>query len=192
MALANSLVMAGARAKIIVHLTAVPLPKVSQLYRALRGTAPPSGPVLQGHARFFSRPSKYTSESWSVQSAIVLSCYDRMGQVLEEPVQRGWQFLAAFNAYLSLTEKLHQTDTIKRLDINQAYALLTHSGFLTHAANAELQRRQCPACLMNYPILMNQDINTQACPVCSINKNMLRLAWQSSSTRRRNRVSHTK
>ena len=55
MALANSLVMAGARAKIIVHLTAVPLPKVSQLYRALRGTAPPSGPVLQGHARFFSK-----------------------------------------------------------------------------------------------------------------------------------------
>jgi hypothetical protein len=183
--LVTGLVAAGARAKVIARLTGVSLPKISQLYRALRGTVPPPGPVMQGHARFFARPSKYTSEAWSVQSAIVLACYDRMGKVLEEPVQRGWQFLAAFHAYLTLTEKLHHTDSIKRLDINQAYALLTHSGFLSQTGAAELQRRECTTCLISYPVVTSEDLSPQTCPVCAINDNLVRLVWQSSPSRRR-------
>lgn len=115
-----------------------------------------------------------------------------MGKVLEEPAQRGWQFLAAFNAYLSLTEKLHHADAIKRLDINQAYALLTHSGFLTHSGSEELSRQACPRCLISYPIVMSEDLSSQACPVCAINDNLRRLAWQSSPSRRRKRPRPTK
>jgi hypothetical protein len=184
--------MAGARAKVIARLTDVPLNKISQLYRALRGTNPPPGPVMQGHARFFAIPSKYTSEAWSVQSAILLSCYDRMGKVLEEPAQRGWQFLASYSAYLILTEKLHHTESIKRLDINQAYALLTHSGFLTQMGGEELRRKECPTCSISYPIVTTEDLSIQACPVCSINNNLLRLAWQSSPSRRRKRARQSK
>lgn len=192
MELANHLVMAGTRAKVIVHLTGLPLSKVSQLYRALLGTPPPPGPIAQGHASFFSKASKYTSESWSVQSALLLGCYHRMGQALEVPVHRGWQFLAVFNTYLSLTDKLHHTESVKRLDINQAYSLLVHSGFLAHACGAELQLRQCPACTVNYPILMSEDIKTQGCPVCAINENIRRLAWQASPKRRKKSAAKSK
>lgn len=190
--LATGLVIAGARAKIIARLTDIPLPKISQLYRGLRNTAPPPGPVMQGHARFFAIASKYTPEAWSVQSAILLSCYDLMGKAMEEPAQRGWQFLAAFNAYLSLTEKLHRFDSVRRLDINQAYALLTHSGFLTQTSAAELQRRECPNCLIRYPVVTSEDLGIQRCPVCAINDNLTRLAWQSSPSRRGKRPRQTK
>lgn len=185
--LATDLVLAGARAKVIARLTDLPVTRISQLYRGLRNRVPPPGPVIQGHARFFAISGKHTPEAWPIQSAIFLSCYEHMGRAVEEPAQRGWQFLAAFNAYLSLTEKLHRSDSIKRLDINQAYALLTHSGFLIQTAAAELQRRECPTCFIQYPVTMSDNPGEQRCPVCAINANWVRLAWQSSPARRHKR-----
>ncbi len=179
--LAQGLVMAGAKAKIIERFTHLPHDKVSKMYKALRGTAPPSGPVMQGSARYFAVPSKETSEAWSIQCAIFLACYERMGKITTMPVQRGWRLLAAFRSYLSITEKLNETTSIKRLDINQAYALLTYCGFMTLPSNAELQRRQCPVCSINYPVVASEKLTTQGCPVCAINANDARLTDQSSA-----------
>ena len=64
---------------------------------------------MQGSARFFAIPSKRTSAAWSIQCAIFLACYERVGKITETPVHRGWRLLAAFGVYLSLTEKLYQT-----------------------------------------------------------------------------------
>lgn len=178
--LAHGMVMAGAKAKIIERFTHLPHERVSRMYKALRGTAPPSGPVMQGSARYFAVPSKDTSGAWSIQCAIFLACYDRVGKITTLPVQRGWRLLAAFKSYLSITEKLNETSSIKRLDINQAYALLTHCGFMTLPGGAELQRRTCPACSIDYPIVASEKLATQGCPVCAINTNDARLSDQSS------------
>jgi hypothetical protein len=94
---------------------------------------------MQGSARYFAMPSKRTSTAWNIQCAIFLACYECMGKITNTPVQRGWLLLAAFNSYLSLTETLNQTASIKRLDINQAYALLTYWDHDVGAA--KLQRR---------------------------------------------------
>ncbi len=99
-------------------------------------------------------------------------------------VNRGWQLLAAFTVYLGLTEKLHQATAIKRLDINQAYALLTHCGFLAQPGAVDLQRKECPVCLIRYPVAVNEQIDTQGCPVCAMNANSRRLSQQSSPSRR--------
>ena len=181
LALAHGLVMAGAKAKIIERFTHLPHGRVSEIYKALKGTTPPSGPVVQGSARYFAIPNKDTSEAWSVQCAIFLACYERMGTITKTPVHRGWRLLAAFNSYISLTEKLYESVSVKRLDINQAYALLTYCGFMTPHSGTELQRRRCPICSINYPVVASARLDKQGCPVCAINANCLRLAEQASA-----------
>lgn len=178
--LAHGLVMAGTRAKIIARFTDLPTKKIQRLYRALRGMDPPAGPIMQGNARFFAIPGKHTSEAWSVQCAVFLACFERMGKITTVPVHRGWQLLAAFTVYQSLTEKLYHETAVKRLDINQAYALLAHCGFLAQPGAAELQRKECPVCLISYPIVTTERPDIQGCPICAINANNIRLSQQSS------------
>lgn len=182
--LAHGLVMAGAKAKIIERFTDLPHSRVRKTYKSLRGMSPPAGPVMQGSARYFAVSSKHTSEASRIQCAIFLACYQRMGEIITTPVQRGWRLLAAFNSYLSLTEKLSQTIPIKRLDINQAYALLTYCGFMTLPIGAELQLKECPICSINYPVVANEALDIQGCPVCAINSNCQRLSHQASPSGR--------
>jgi len=186
--LAEGLVLAGAKAKLIERFTELPHRRVSVLYQVFRGTAPPAGPIVQGSARHFAVPGKHTSESLRIQCAIFLACYERMGKIAETPLQRGWQLLAAFNAYLALTDKLHATTSAKRLDINQAYALLTYAGFLAVRAEAELQPQRCPDCRVAYPVAVHEPRGKQNCPVCAINANCLRLAGQASPSTREARA----
>jgi hypothetical protein len=175
--LAHGLVMAGAKGKIIERFTGLTHRKVRELYQALRGESPPAGPLIQGSPRYFAVPSRYTSAGWSVQCAIFLECYDRMGKITEVPVQRGWRLLAAFNAYLVLTERLSQNvQHIKRLDVNQAYVLLTHCGFLALPRGADLQRRTCIQCSIIYPVVAGEELDSQGCPVCTMDTNLKRLS----------------
>jgi hypothetical protein len=113
-----------------------------------------------------------------------------MAKITSTPVQRGWLLLAAFNSYLSITEEnLSSTDSSKRLDINQAYALLSYCGFMTMREGAELQLRQCPVCSMSYPVVAAEAIVNQGCPVCAIDENCERLSDQAPLARRRGRRS---
>jgi hypothetical protein len=173
--LAHGLVMAGAKARLIARLTQCSQRKVRHLYQTLRGIPAPAGPVLQATARLFAIPRAQTSSAWSIQCAIFLACYERIGRIMERPLHRGWQLLAAFNAYLSITEELQRATAVNRLDINQAYGLLTHCGFLEDP-KAELQRRACPSCLITYLVVTSVPLRSQHCPVCSMDKNSRRLA----------------
>ena len=189
--LAHGFVQAGAKAKIISRFTELPLWRIRRMYRALRGTDPPPGPVMQGSARMFAIPSKRTSAAWSIQCAIFLACYERIGKLSETPVQRGWRLLTAFSVYLSLTEKLYRSALVERLDINRAYALLTHCGFMAQTGGEELQRKECRSCLISYPVVATERLDKQGCPVCTMNANNLRLSHQAARAGRRNTASRT-
>ena len=183
--LAQGLVIEGAKAKLIERFTDLPRSKIKELYKALRGTPPPAGPVMQGSARYFALPGKHTSEALRIQCVIFLACYERMAKISSTPVQRGWLLLAAFNSYLSITEeKLSPADAIKRLDINQAYALLSYCGFTTMPNGAELQLRQCEICSISYPVVAAEALDIQGCPVCAIDENCERLAKQAPLAKR--------
>jgi len=112
-----------------------------------------------------------------------------MGTITPTPVHRGWRLLAAFNSYISLTERLSSTIPIKRLDINQAYALLTYCGFMTLHIDVELRRKECPNCSLSYPVAAREHLDKQGCPVCAINANCQRLSRQTSRDGRRSTVS---
>ena len=176
--LAHGLVMAGAKAKIISRFTDFPLSRIRKIYLALRGTDPPPGPAMSGNVRNFVMRRKRVTAAWSIQCAIFLGCYERVGKITDTPVHRGWQLLAAFSVYLSLTEKLHQTNSIKRLDINQGYALLSLCGFMAQQGRAEMRLKECRSCLIRYPVATIETTQKQRCPVCAMNANVARLSRQ--------------
>jgi hypothetical protein len=179
--LAHGLVMAGAKAKLIERLTHLRHRQVSELYRALRGIAPPAGPTMPSNPRYFAQRGHDTSDARIIQCAIFLNYYEHMSRITPMPLHRGWLLLAAYNSYLSLTCQPDASAPSKRLDINQAYALLTFSGFLSATAGTALLRRQCPACLIKYPILAKSQGSPQGCPLCAMKANHRRLAAQSRS-----------
>ena len=173
--LAHGLIMAGAKPKIIERFTDMSHRKVKEAYLALRGIGPPAGPVMRGSARYFAGPSKRTSEALRIQCAIFLECFGRIGKSTPTPVHRGWRLLAAFDAYLALTETFIQVAAVKRLDINEAYSLLTYCGFLTLPNGAELQRTLCPVCCIYYPVVVKEQLG---CPVCAMNATYQRRTQQ--------------
>lgn len=178
--LAHGLVKAGAKAKLIERYTHLSHRRISEIYRALCGTTPPAGPMMQGKAEYFAVRTRHTSEAWAIQCGIFLECYERLERITQAPLHRGWRLLAAYKAYLSITEKLSQTTSIKRLDINQAYALLAHSAFLTRTSEAEVKRHRCPVCLLKYPVVSSKSPDSQSCPACVMNAHKQRFAGQSS------------
>jgi hypothetical protein len=188
--LAHGLVMAGAKTRLIARLTDFSLQRIRTLYKVLRRTYAPSGPIAHRPARFFAMRRGRISAAWSIQGAIFIACYERTGEIAEVPLQRGWRLLAAFNTYLKLTEQLHESSGTKRLDINQAYALLTHCGFL-ETRHAELTLKQCGVCFIRYLALSFERPDTQRCPVCAMNANARRLARQTSAPRRRSASSRS-
>lgn len=185
-ALNHGLVMAGAKVKLISKLTGISQRRAKLLYRTLRRMVPPSGPVGRGDPRFFAMASSKTSTAWSIQSAIFLGCFERIGAITETKLHRGWHLLVAHRCYLQLTEPLRQATAVARLDINQAWSLLTHCRFLEDP-RAELQRHPCPDCMVNYVVLPRKPLRDQPCPICSINSNSERLSELRSIPRRRKR-----
>lgn len=189
--LAQGFVMAGAKVRIITRFADIPVAKIRRMYRSLREMDPPAGPVAQASARFFALPGKHTSEAWNFQCAIFLGCYERLASITDVPLHRGWRLLTAFTVYLSLTEKLARDARVKRLDINQAYALLTHCGFLEAAGTPELQRMECPVCLMHFLVVTTERADLQGCPICAMNANSIRLVKQGRATRSEKRSRRT-
>ncbi len=176
--LAEGLVDEGAKAKLIERFTALPHSRVQALYRSFAGKSPPAGPIVQGSARAFAVPGKHTPESLRIHCAIFLACYERLGGITPEPLHRGWHLLAAFRTYGALIGPLGAAAGTRRLDINQAYALLTFAGFLLQPERAEVQRQRCPECGVSYPVAASAPHVKQGCPVCAIHANCLRLARQ--------------
>lgn len=183
--LAHGLVMASAKAKLVERFTNMAHRQVSQLYIALRGTTPASGPTMPTSPRFFAQRARKSSEVWVIQCAIFLTYYEHMSRITPMPLHRGWLLLASFNSYLALTTKSEENSPVKRLDINQAYALLTYSGFLDANAGAALLRKQCPTCLIKYPVLAKHQGSPQSCPLCVMKATHRRLATQARSAAER-------
>lgn len=174
--LAQELIRLHAKPRVIGWFTGMPARRIRRMYRQLHGAPAPSGPVVQASARFFAIPSSGTSSRWNIQCATLLACYEDVGQACALVPNRGWQLVTAFNSYANLWPA-SETATGQRLDVNLAYAMLTHAGFL-ESGNAELQRARCPSCMLRYLVVRSIALERQRCPVCSIEANHQRLARQ--------------
>jgi hypothetical protein len=111
-----------------------------------------------------------------LQGAIFLECYDRMTKIVDYPLNKGWLLLHAYRAYIAQTQKLVDAlPATKRLDINQAFALLGRISYMDPklARISDLQRHTCTSCSVTYLLATSAERDTQRCPVCSINNHAL-------------------
>lgn len=167
LALAHGLLMAAAKPKLVSHLTHMPMRRVREINLALLGKCGSSGPITSASPAFFVLPGSRTSTNWSIQSAAYLACYEDIEELTSMKLHRGWRMLAAHRCYLWSTQPGPGQRRFRRLDINQAYALLMHCRFL-ESKDADIQRRRCPRCMLRYLVLKHEAFSRQSCPVCTI------------------------
>lgn len=182
--LAHGLVMAAAKPKLVAHLTHMPMRRVREINLALLGKRGSSGPITPAAPAFFVLPSSRTSSNWSIQGAANLACYEDIEELTAMRLHRGWRMLAAYRCYLWSTQPGPGQRRYRRLDINQAYALLTHCHFL-ESKDAEIQRRRCARCMLQYLVLNHAVKARQRCPVCTIDAHHEHLVDQGRRSRRR-------
>jgi len=175
--LAHGLVRLEAKTRVITRLTGLSTRRIRELYRVLQGKGASPGPVRQSSAQFFAVPSASTSSVWTLHCATFVACYEEIGNASEVRLNRGWQLFMAFTTYSSLYANAGPLAIGRRLDVNLAYALLVHAGFL-ESRQAELQRVRCATCMLRYLVVRSLPLERQKCPVCSISTNHLRLARQ--------------
>lgn len=182
--LAHAMVKHGMRPKIIQRYTDLRRQRVTALYKALRDDMPAPGAIYCGEAKFFAIPSRYTSASWVLQGAIFLECFERVTRIASYRINEGWLIVRAFESYLAQTQKLVDgVPGTKRLDINQAYALLVKVSFLNpeFVKDNVLQRQPCTGCGVNFLVVTNEEPDNQFCPVCAINQKAERLVTASTT-----------
>lgn len=136
---------------------------------------------MPSNPRYFAQRGPYTPDTRIIQCAIFLTYYEHMSRISPLPLHRGWLLLNAHNSYVRLTTSTPGPPPAHQLDINQAYGLLTFSGFLSDHARAALHRKQCSACLIKYPVLAEASARQQPCPLCAMKTNYRRLASQAGA-----------
>lgn len=184
--LAHGLVMAAAKPKLVSHLTQMPMRRVREINLALLGRRGSSGPITPAAPAFFVVPGSRTSSNWSIQGAAYLACYEDIEELTGMRLHRGWRMLAAYRCYLWSTEPIPGQRRYRRLDINQAYALLSHCQFL-ESRDAQIQRRRCARCMLQYLVLKHAPSARQSCPVCTIDAHHENRVDQAGRTKARRR-----
>lgn len=184
--LAVELVRAGCKAKIIKRYTGVSHKRIASLFRSIHDADAPGGPCHQGDAQFFvtgTNSNRFSGPAWNIEGAVFLGSYRKLAAAVGVKANRGWLLLHAFRSYLCMTKALADRNIGRRLDINQAYALLVFSGFNTLPELSEIGQKVCGKCLTQFLIDNRREPESQACPVCIIRLNTERLASQSRRTR---------
>lgn len=179
--LAHRLVRLRAKSRLIQRVTGLSARRISWLYREIGRVRSPAGPLIQGSAGWFALPSTETSAAWNVQCALFVACYEDIGEAAQMRLNRGWQLMTAYNAYAALRAGPNAPTEGRQLDVNSAYVLLSHAGFL-ESPRAELQRTRCKACMLRFLIVRSVPLDAQACPLCRMSRNYARLARQGFGT----------
>lgn len=171
--LARGLIVYGAKPKIVRRYTGVTKKDTRDLYLLLHGTPASCGPATQGKATFFTTArngSHGSATSWNIQGSIFLRCYLDIAKLSSQPMNKGWLLLQAFEEYKRQTEKLAQSANIKRLDINQAFALLVLAGGTSVAEYADIGLIHCKHCDREYLVNKTRELATQPCPFETMQK----------------------
>jgi hypothetical protein len=179
--LAHRLVRLNAKSRLIQRVTGLSSRRITRLYREIGQGRSPAGPLIQGSAGLFALPSAETSAVWNVQCALFIACYEDIGEAAQIRLNHGWQLMTAYDAYAALRASSDAPREARQLDVNSAYVLLSHAGFL-ESPLAELQRTRCKACMLRYLIVRSVPLDAQACPMCRMSRNYARLARQGFGT----------
>ena len=169
--LAEDMVLANAKPKIIERYTGVRHAIVSEMYRSLANKIPPSGPVVQGKGLVYVVNSKRFSYLNIIQYAIFANIYTRLKKLVLEPANRGWLLIHAYRTYLDMIE-IDDTETAPSLDVNSAFSMITYVGIDSGDSYGDLALSKCPFCNIQYLVLTSSEVTDQMCPICSYDELM--------------------
>lgn len=171
--LAEDLVMAGTKPKIIERYTGVKHSLVTEMYRTLMKREAPSGPPRQGNSSLYVSVRRI-SYPHVIQNAVFANIYQRLKKLVLVPANRGWLLVHAFRAYKEMVLMEDEGSSIS-LDINSAFAMVTCIGIESDEASGDLALSICPDCGVRYLVLTASDHADQKCPICSYENYLHRL-----------------
>jgi hypothetical protein len=172
--LAEDMILAGAKPKIIERYTGIRHATVTGLYRILTNRTAPSGPVAQGRGLGYVNVRRF-SYPQVIQNAIFANCYLRLKRLVGEPANLGWLLVHSYRTYVELIGQSEFAENGPSLDINSAFSMVTYIGLDCDRAYGALGLATCGTCNVAYLILTAAETEQQTCPVCAYNGNLQRL-----------------
>lgn len=175
--LANSMIVLGARPKLIGRYTGLSIRAIRERYRRLVGKEAPGGRLQQTQTKAFSTPNSRGGHDWLVQAAAFAGVFLKIESAMnDEPVNRGWLLVTAYATYRRLTDPmLESTPKLNRLSLNTAYEIMTYLGYGSNRKFAPLSLQRCAVCGTGRLVVTEIETDSQSCPMCSINKRYVHL-----------------
>lgn len=178
--LANAMVLMGGKPKLIARYTGLPPKAIAERYKRLTGQEAPAGRLQQTQPKHYAVPHNRGGLDWNLQSAAFASIYLKIEKALDEPANRGWLLLTAYQAYVRLTDPLQQAlPRLTRISLNNAYDLMTHLGYGYSRKSAPLSLKACGDCGGSYLVITEQELDHQGCPMCAIQRRYMQLVENS-------------
>ena len=167
--LANQMVLLSAKPKLISRYTGLTAKAISDRYQRLTGHVGSPGRLPQSQPKHYAIPHSRAGLDWTVQSAAFASIYLKLERAFEEPVNRGWLLVTAFQAYQRLTDPLQRKlPRLCRINFNNAYDLVTHLRYGISRKDAPLALQNCSSCGTSYLVITELELDHQSCPMCAI------------------------
>lgn len=178
--LANEMVLVGAKPKLIARYTGLSPKAIADRYKRLTNQPAPPGRLQQTQPKNFAVPHSRGGLDWNLQSAAFASIYLKLERAFVESVNRGWLLLTAYQTYHRLTDPLQRKlPRLCRININNAYDLMTHLRYGISRQGAPLALKDCPDCSASYLIITEIELDHQSCPMCAIQARYARLVENS-------------
>lgn len=178
--LANAMVLMGGKPKLIARYTGLSPKAIADRYKRLTGQEAPAGRLQQTQPKHYAIPHNRGGLDWNLQSAAFASIYLKIERALDEPANRGWLLLTAYQAYFRLTDSLQQAlPKLSRITLNNAYDLMTHLGYGHGRKSAPLALKDCNDCGGSYLVITELELDHQTCPMCAIQKRFSKLVENS-------------
>ena len=169
--LANAMVLMGGKPKLIARYTGLSQKAIAERYKRLTGQEAPAGRLQQTQPRHYAIPHNRGGLDWNLQAATFSSIYLKIEKAIDEPANRGWLLLTAYQAYFRLTDSLQQAlPKLSRISLNNAYDLMTHLGYGHGRKSAPLRMKDCDDCGASYLVITELEFDHQSCPMCAIQK----------------------
>ena len=135
--LANAMVLMGAKPKLIARYTGLSSKAIAERYKRLTGQEAPAGRLQQTQPRHYALPHNRGGLDWNLQAATFSSIYLKIEKALDEPANRGWLLLTAYQAYYRLTDAMQQAYVPYRVALFK-----TGNGTQEEALNSVQQAQQ--------------------------------------------------
>lgn len=174
-ALANKLIMLGAKPKLITRYTGLATKAILERYKGLRGEAPPHGRMQQTLPKTYANLSNRGSLPFILQCAAFANIFHKIRCAIPagEAVNDGWLLAKAFETHTRLA--CAEPGQPVLLTITHAYDIKSY------ITAGDLELVDCPECGGAHLLVTAAERDGQHCPMCLIQRRYVLLVENSAA-----------